>query len=119
MLADAVAEDVGFLEIHVSAQADRAAAFGLRTPDHRDDAGLAYAAVMLDAERVELARDDLGGAMLLEAELRMRVQIAPHCGQRSVFLADELDGIHALAPAARAAALWRLIAPPRGVRCAI
>jgi hypothetical protein len=36
---------------------------------------------MLDAERVELARDDLGGAMLLEAELRMRVQIAPELGQ--------------------------------------
>jgi hypothetical protein len=42
--------------------------------------------------------------MFFEAELRMRMQIAPQRGQRGMLVADELDGIHADAPAACSAA---------------
>ncbi len=74
--------------VHVGAQADRAAAVLRRSPrNHGDDPGLADVAVMLDAERGELARDDLDGAVLLEAQLGMRVQVAPQGGQCGVVLA--------------------------------
>ena len=42
----------------------------------RDDAGLADPRVMLDAERREPLADDLRGPVLLEAELRVHVQVA-------------------------------------------
>ena len=47
-----------------------------------------------NAQRGELARDDFGGAVLLEAELRVRVQIAPHRGELGVLRAEEFDGAH-------------------------
>ena len=43
---------------------------------------------------VELAHHDLGGPMLLEAQLRMRVQVAAHGGQLGVLGTDMLDGAH-------------------------
>ena len=55
----------------------RAARIGAAAHD-RDDARLADAGVMLDAERGEPLADDLRGAVLLEAELRMHVEVAAH-----------------------------------------
>ena len=56
--------------VHVGAQADGAAARVGPAAHDRDDARLADAGVMLDAERGEALADDLRGAVLLEAELR-------------------------------------------------
>ena len=48
---------------------------------HADDAGARDAAMHLAAEFGELGRDQGGGALLLEPDLRMRVKIAPPCRQ--------------------------------------
>ena len=44
--------------------------------------------MILDADPIELGGDDLRGSVLLEAKLRMRVQIAPELGQCAVRFAD-------------------------------
>ena len=50
-----------------------------RPPRHgRDHAGAADAGARLEAERAQPRGDDAGGAHLLEADLGMRVQVAPH-----------------------------------------
>ena len=61
---------------------------------HADHAGLADAAVHLDAPLGELGRDDLGRAVLLEPELRVGVQVAADGGQLIVEAADRLEGRH-------------------------
>ena len=61
--------------VHVGAQPE-ASSRG-PAPQHADHAGFSDAAVHLDAERLEPRRDQLGGAFLLEAELRVRVDVAP------------------------------------------
>ena len=61
--------------VHVGAQQDRAAV-GSRGPQPADHAGAADARPDLDTESGQRRLDDAGGAMLLEAELRMAVQVA-------------------------------------------
>ena len=48
---------------------------------HADHAGLADAAMHLDAPFLQLPRDEVGGAGFLQAEFRMRVDIAADRGQ--------------------------------------
>src|SRR5450432_2848795 len=61
---------------------------------HADDAGLANAIMVLDAEGVELARHHLGGPMLLESEFRMGMQIAPDRREFGQVVAQRFDRIH-------------------------
>src|SRR3546814_16043477 len=62
----------------VGAQADRPAAIaGLQ---HSDDAGTTEAAMHLDAPFRQLGRHHVAGALLLEAEFGMGVQVAPPFG---------------------------------------
>ena len=51
--------------------------------------------VHLEAELLQLARHDVGGALLLEAELGMRMQVAPPRGHLVVKAADAIEGLHA------------------------
>ena len=67
--------------IHVGAQAHRAPAAGARAVDHRDDPGLADPDVMLDAQRRQPFLHDARGSMLLEAQFRMRMQVAADGGE--------------------------------------
>jgi len=60
--------------IHVGAQAHAAACAS--TPQRGDHACAGNAFVNVEAERAHRLRGDAGGAMLLERELGMRVQIA-------------------------------------------
>ncbi len=84
--------------VHVGAQADRAAA-AVGAPAHDSDhAGLADPRVVLDAEVGEALADDLGGAMLLEAELRVHVQVAAQRLELGVPALDVFDGAHCLHP---------------------
>ena len=62
--------------------------------DHRDDAGLADADVVLDAERGELLLHHARGAMLLEAELGMGVEITTNRAEFVVILLDVFGGFH-------------------------
>ena len=79
--------------VHVGAQADRFSARGAATRDHCDDAGAADPRVMLDAQRRQLLADDAGRAMLLEAELGMRVEIAADRRELILPCANVLDRI--------------------------
>ena len=65
-------------------------------PQHADHAGLADAAMHLDAPLGELGRDDLGRAVLLQPDLRVGMQVAADGGQLIVEAADRLDGRHGL-----------------------
>ena len=65
--------------VHVGAQADRVLAVAVA--QNADDAGLADAAMHLDPPFLQLARDELRGAVLGHAEFRMRVDIAPDVGE--------------------------------------
>ena len=78
--------------VHVGAQPDRGRAVALA--QHADDAGAADADMHLDAERFKFLRDDIRGAMLLEAELRMGVKVAAPRGQLRVIVPDAVDGAH-------------------------
>ena len=61
--------------VHVGAERDRAlAASRAQSADH---AGAGDAAMHLDPELLELRGDEIRGAMLLESQLRMGVQIMP------------------------------------------
>ena len=79
--------------IHVGAQPDGAAASLFLSRNHADDAGLRQSLMHLDAPARELVGDEAGGAALLEGELRMRVDIAPHRGELTVIAADALDRV--------------------------
>jgi len=59
-----------------------------------DDAGAPDAAVDLDPVRLERPGDEGGGALLLEAELGVGVEIAPRRGHLLVELGDALDDGH-------------------------
>jgi hypothetical protein len=99
VVARAMVEAVGLEDgqrIHVGAQPDRA----VRVADaqHADHAGLADPAMHLDAELGELRRDQVGRALLLEAELGMGVDVAPPGGQLVVELLDARDHGHGRSP---------------------
>src|SRR5690606_2209094 len=61
--------------VHVGAQPDRAIA--VARAQGADDAGLGEAAMHVEAEGLQLLRDEVRGLMLLESRLRMRVQMVP------------------------------------------
>ena len=79
--------------IHIGAKAD-AAAIALSAIHHADDAGPADAAMHLDAPTLQLLGDEIGGTLLLEADFRMRMNIAPNGGQLVGEAVDEIDSGH-------------------------
>src|SRR5579864_218438 len=91
----AMREAVGFEDrqaVHIGPEADRARRIaGAQTPD---DAGFADAASDLDAKLLELLRDELGRAGLLEAEFGLRMDVAPPAGQLVVSGDDLIDYRH-------------------------
>ena len=78
--------------VHVGAQADGRAVAGLQHPDH---SRLADVAMHGAAEFGELAGDELGGAVLLEAELGMRMQVLPPRRHLVVKRAYAIQNLHA------------------------
>ena len=78
--------------VHVGAQADGARAAAVL--QDRDDAGRSHAAVDRDAPRRELRGDQVGGALLLEAELGMGVDVAPERGDLGGVGEDGFDDLH-------------------------
>ena len=78
--------------VHVGAQPDRDRPIALA--QHADHAGPADAAMHLDAERLELLRHDVGGAVLGEPDLRMRMEVAPLRGQIGMVALDTIDRLH-------------------------
>ena len=79
--------------VHVRAQADRAAA-GSR-PEHADHAGRGDAGVdLVEAEAAQLLGDQRRGAGLLEAELRMGMEVAAPGRHLVVKVADPVDDRH-------------------------
>jgi len=56
--------------------------------DHADDAGTAETAMHLDAPLRQPLRDQRAGALLLEANLRMRMEIPAPCGHFRVQLVE-------------------------------
>ncbi|KAG1385764.1 hypothetical protein G6F59_017216 [Rhizopus arrhizus] len=63
--------------VHVGAQPDHAPAVAALAANHAHHAGLADAAMHLDAQRLKRAGHNPGGPDFLEAQFRMRMQIAP------------------------------------------
>jgi len=91
-----VRERVLFLHrqrVHVGAQPDGAPARIAAAADHRDDAGPPDSRVVLYPQGREPVADDLRGAMLLEAQLRMHVQVAAERRELGVPAADVGNGI--------------------------
>jgi len=78
--------------IHVGAQSDGAPARLLFPGDDSDHAGFREAAMHLDAPAGELVRHEVRRAVLVEGELRMRMNVAPHRGELAVVAADAVDG---------------------------
>jgi hypothetical protein len=60
-----------------------------------DDASLPDTRVALDAERLKVSRNQLGGAMLCKCQLWVCVYVATDCGQSGVILTYRLDDLHA------------------------
>ena len=90
-----VGEGIGLEDrqaVHVGAQSDRPRR--VADPQPPDEPGLADAAMHLDAELFELAGDEIGGALLLEPQLGMGMDVAPPFGQLVVKGADLVDDRH-------------------------
>ena len=88
----AVRQVVGLLDrqrVHVGAQPDRRLA--VAGAQHADHAGAADAAMHLDAPFLQLPRNQLGGAVLLQPEFRVGVDVAADRGQFRVVAADLFD----------------------------
>src|SRR5262249_55871354 len=103
----AVREGVAFEDrqaIHVGAQPDRARR--VADPEPPDEAGLADPAMHLDAEALELVGDKIGGALFLEAQFGMRVDVAPPFRQLVVKAADIVDERHGSGPPCGLCTLW-------------
>src|SRR5438477_270438 len=77
---------------HIGPQPDRARR--VADPQPSDEPGLADAAMHLDPKALELFGHQVGGALLLKAELGMGVDIAPPFGQLVVKAADLVDDRH-------------------------
>ncbi len=81
--------------VHIGAQADQALA-GLATLEQTDDAGAGQAPVHLDPPVGELLGDHIGGAVLLEGDLGMAVDV-PAPGLHVLGeLGDAVDDRHGL-----------------------
>ena len=65
--------------VHVGAQADRG--LPVAVPQHADDAGLADAAMHLDAPFLRAFGDEVGGAVLLQAQFGMGVDVVADGGR--------------------------------------
>ena len=76
--------------IHVRPKPHRLVA--VAGPQHAHHAGAADAAMHLDPPFLQLARDQIGGAMLLHAELGMGVDVVADGRQLVVVFADFVDG---------------------------
>jgi hypothetical protein len=74
--------------VHVGA--DRQHGTGAAALDQADDTGPADTGAVADAQALKLARDDAGGAHLLEAEFRMRMDVAADFDQGGL---DPLGGV--------------------------
>ncbi len=79
--------------VHVGTQADGTAAGVRPAANHRNDTGLADSGVVLDSECRESFADDFRGSVLLEAQLRMHVQVAAHGREFGVPAGDVPNGI--------------------------
>ncbi len=123
--------------VHVGAQADRALAVAVA--EHADHAGLADAAMHLDAPFLQLLGDQFGGAVLFQAELRVGVDVAADGGQFRLVAAGTVErgvghragslsetvwtGVYHAAPAWPAAwadsdcAFWQFALGDRRVEC--
>ncbi len=91
----AVAESVGLLQgegIHIGAQAD--AALAAAVANHADQAGGAKAAMDLDAPGSEVLRHHVGSPFLLEAKLRMGVDVASDAADLGLRLKNFGDECH-------------------------
>jgi hypothetical protein len=77
--------------IHIRTQPDRRA---IADPKNADHTGLANVTMDLTAELCELTGDELGGAMLLETEFGMRVQVLPSCRHLGVKQREEMWDLH-------------------------
>src|SRR5579859_5563696 len=82
--------------VHIGTEPDRARR--VAGPEHADDAGLADAVMHLDAEGSELLGDNRRCALLLETQLRMRMDIAPPRRQLIVELAHSRNYMHVSPP---------------------
>src|SRR5256885_2428359 len=80
--------------IHVRAQADHLLAGAVA--DYANHAGLSHAAVHLDAPGGEFLRDNVAGAVFLETQLGVRVDIAADCLDFALKLHDAVDQVHGL-----------------------
>src|SRR5579864_8256321 len=78
--------------IHVGSKADRAQR--IAAPDRTDDAGRGEATMHLAAIFGELLRDQIAGALLGEAELRMGVDVATDLAQLVVSVEHLGDDRH-------------------------
>jgi hypothetical protein len=77
--------------VHVGAQTDRPTGAGTKHPDH---AGFADAAVYLQPEIAQLFRDQIGGTVFLEAELRVGVDVTPPAGHLLLQATNGFDHGH-------------------------
>jgi hypothetical protein len=101
VVARAVRERVVLLHrqrVHVGTQSHRPAARRRASAHDGDDAGLADAGVVLDVERGEPLGDDVRRAMLLEAALGMRVQVAAQRRELVLPAADVFDRVQRSSP---------------------
>src|ERR1700722_6489151 len=78
--------------IHVRAQADAGRA--IAPAKHTDDTGAADAAMDLNAPFRQLGGNQIAGAMLLEADLWMNVDVTPNGGQFIMVGANSVDSGH-------------------------
>ncbi len=78
--------------VHVGAQADRC--LPVAVAQDADDACLADAAMDLDPPFLQLAGHQVGGAVLFQAELGVRVDVAADGGQFVLVGAGAVDGVH-------------------------
>ena len=75
--------------VHISAQADRGLAVAI--PQHADDAGLADTAMHLDAPFLEFPGDEVGGAVLLQAQFGVGVDVVADGDELILILAGSVD----------------------------
>ena len=92
LVSAAIREVVGLDDrqrVHVGAQTDRGLA--VARAQHANHAGRADAAMHLDAPFLQLARDEVGGAMLFQPEFRIGMDVLADRGEFAVIAADLVD----------------------------
>src|SRR5712691_82377 len=97
LMRRAVGKGVGLEDrqaVHVRPEPDRARR--VADPQPPDDPGLAEAAMHLDAEPGKPVGNEIGGALLLEAELGVGVNVAAESRQLVVKGANPIENVHLL-----------------------